>query len=69
MEVYGLAYSRTGSFLWLVVRGGSAYIGQSLPVHEWRLAVWAYAVEGCAGRFSQYTRSGVRPSAERGDLS
>ena len=43
--------------------------GQSLPVHKWRLAVWAYAVEGCAGRFSQYTRSGVRPSAERGDLS
>ena len=24
VEVYGLGYSRTGSFLWLVVRGGSA---------------------------------------------
>lgn len=39
--------------------------GQILPVHKWRLAVRAYAAEGCAGRFSQYTRSGVRPSSAR----
>jgi putative transposase len=40
-------------------------IGQVLPVHKWRLAVWAYAADGCADRFSQYTQSGVRPSRAR----
>ena len=44
-------------------------IGQVLPVHKWRLAVRAYAAEGCAGRFSQYTRSGGRPSSARCGLT
>jgi len=44
-------------------------IGQVLPVHKWRLAVRAYAAEGCAGRCSQYTRSGVRPSSARCGLT
>lgn len=40
-------------------------VGQFLPIHKWCLAVRAYAAEGCAGRFSQYTRSGVHPSSAR----
>jgi len=39
--------------------------GQFLVVHKWHLAVCAYAAVGRAGRLSQYTRSGVRPSRAR----
>jgi hypothetical protein len=48
---------------------GLRLIGQVLPVHKWCLAVRAYAADGCAGLFSQYTRSGVRPSSARCGLS
>ena len=45
------------------------FFGQFLGVHKWGLAVCAYAAGGRAGRFSQYTRSGVRPSSARCGLS
>ncbi|MDR4469201.1 MAG: hypothetical protein MRJ68_13045 [Nitrospira sp.] len=43
--------------------------GQVLSIHKWRLVVNAYAAVGRAGRVSQYTRSGVRPSSARCGLS
>ena len=43
--------------------------GQFLSIHKWHLAVCTYAAVGREGRFSQYTRSGVRPSSARCGLS
>src|SRR6185312_1798845 len=41
------------------------FFGQNLSLHKWCLAVSAYAAVDCAGLFSQYTPSGVRPSSAR----
>ena len=53
------AQARFGGERWLRL------VGQVLSVDKWCLAIVAYAADGCAGRLSQYTRSGVRPSSAR----
>lgn len=59
LTLLGLRYS----YRWL------RFFGQHLALHKWCLAVYAYAAVGRAGRFSQYTQSGVRPSSARCGLS
>ncbi len=55
----------TGTLDRRLTERGLRFFGQNLSCHKWCLAVSASTAVGCAGLFSQYTRSGVRPSSAR----